>query len=136
MDYVSQALVSHVCMLSVQGQDGEVDVEAEMKAIHIALSKRMGGEALDGYDKVPYSEYYKKIGEFKMNEQAVSLFPSKAYENFGSTVRDGLDRSKEAEEERIKKSDEAAKDAAREVFPFPPSPLSFTPDWAHLTAPT
>tara|TARA_B100000795_G_C22624221_1_gene370044 strand:+ start:174 stop:704 length:531 start_codon:yes stop_codon:yes gene_type:complete len=90
MDYVPHALVSHVCMLSVQGQDAEVDVEAEMRAIHIALSERMGGEALVGYEKVPYSEYYKKIGEFKMNEQAVSLFPSEAYENLGNPVQDEL----------------------------------------------
>ena len=116
-------------MLSVQGQDGEVDIEAEMEAIQIALGKRMGGEKLDGYPNVPYSQYYEG-GEFSMNAQNDStLFP-------GSTAKDGVDRAKADEEKRNKESDDAARDAAREVFPFPPSPLSFTPDWSYLTAPT
>ena len=107
-------------MLSVQGQDGEVNIEAEMEAIQIALGKRMGGDKLDGYPNVPYSQYYEG-GEFSMNAQNDStLFP-------GNTVKDGVDRANADEEKRNKESDDAARDAAKEVVPCPPAPVTKPP---------
>ena len=91
-----------------------------MEAIQIALGKRMGGEKLDDYPDVPYSKYYEG-GEFSMNAQNDStLFP-------GSTAKDGVDRAKADEEKRNKESDDAARDAAKEVVPCPPAPVTKPP---------
>ena len=101
----------------MQGQDGEVDIKAEMEAIWTALGERMGGDDLAGYPKVPYSQYYEGLGEFSWNAQNNStLFP-------GNTARDGVDRAKADEEKRIKELD----DAAREVVPCPPAPVTKPP---------
>ena len=88
-----------------------------MKAIHVAMGKRMGGEKLEGYEQVPYSENYVGIGAFSMGALG---FGDVGVGDFG-TGGSGTGGVGNPGGE----SGDAAKDAATEVFP--PTPVVTTP---------
>ena len=49
-----------------------------MEAICKAVAKRMGGEALEGYSKVPYSEYFSSFGTFSWGSAEAAVNASLA----------------------------------------------------------
>lgn len=100
-----------------QGQDGEVNMKAEMDAIRDALDTRMKGKGhVEGYGDVPdfFVGHYLGLGASSMSTQNnATLFPTTP----GNAAQAGADKAKEAEEKRKQESEDAAREAAKEVVP-------------------